>query len=101
MAVHALPGLDAAPLSEALAGAGVALAPASDETSAVRVVLTGSYLDPGLDAINRQALTRGFAWMTVKATGSTPWIGSLFRPDDGPCWQCLAHRMRGNRPVAG
>lgn len=95
VAVQALPGQDPAPLLQALEGAGLVLEQEAD----VRVVLTGSYLDPALDGINRSALARGFFWMPVKPLGSRPWIGPLFGPG-GPCWQCLAHRVRGNRPVA-
>jgi bacteriocin biosynthesis cyclodehydratase domain-containing protein len=28
-----------------------------------------------------------------------PWIGPVFAPGQGPCWECLAHRLRANRPV--
>jgi oxazoline/thiazoline synthase len=27
------------------------------------------------------------------------WIGPMFQPDRGPCWACLAQRLRRNRPV--
>jgi ribosomal protein S12 methylthiotransferase accessory factor len=96
VAVQALPGEDPEPAIQALQGAGVRIDPEAD----MRVVLTSSYLDPELDAINQRALARGLSWMPVKPLGSKPWIGPLFRPGRGPCWQCLAHRVRGNRPVA-
>ena len=31
------------------------------------------------------------------AVGSVLWIGPLFLPDAGPCWACMADRIRGNR----
>ncbi|WP_437573776.1 TOMM precursor leader peptide-binding protein [Sorangium sp. So ce887] len=37
--------------------------------------------------------------MPVKPGGVEPWMGPMFRPGAGPCWACLAHRVRHNRPV--
>ncbi len=88
-------GEDAGPLSEALAMAGVVV----QEDAALRVVVTRDYLDPELDALNRRALAERSRWMPVKPTGATPWIGPVLRPREGPCWACLAARLRANRPV--
>lgn len=96
VAVESISGQETAPLIEALEGAGVALDPEAD----LRVVVTDSYLARELDAFNRDALARGASWMPIKPWGSTPWIGPVFRPGRGPCWECLAHRLRGNRPVS-
>ena len=37
--------------------------------------------------------------MPVKPGGIEPWMGPMVRPGAGPCWACLAHRVRHNRPV--
>jgi ribosomal protein S12 methylthiotransferase accessory factor len=95
VSVEACGGEDAEPLREALAGAGVLV----QEGAALRVVVTGDYLDPALDALNRRAQGERFRWMPVKPSGSMPWMGPMFRPGEGPCWACLAARLRANRPV--
>ncbi len=88
-------GEDARPLAEALSLAGVAV----EDDAALRVVVARDYLDPALAALNRRALGERFRWMPVKPTGATPWMGPMFRPGEGPCWACLAARLRANRPV--
>jgi oxazoline/thiazoline synthase len=35
----------------------------------------------------------------VKPVGSVIWLGPLFIPNQTGCWECLAHRLRGNREV--
>lgn len=94
VAVRAFGEEDAAPLVEALAGAGFAVA----DQAKLCVVLTGDYLSPDLEAWNREALARGLSWMPVKPSGTSPCMGPMFRPG-GACWECLAHRLRENRPV--
>jgi ribosomal protein S12 methylthiotransferase accessory factor len=95
VAVLASGGEDTGPLAEALAMAGVVV----QDGAALRVVVTRDYLDPALEALNRRAFGERSRWMPVKPTGSTPWIGPMFRPGAGPCWACLAVRLRANRPV--
>lgn len=70
---------------------------AADATLAVAV--TGDYLAGGHAATNRRRLADGTPWILVKTTGALPLFGPVFRPGDGPCWACLAHRIRGNREV--
>ncbi|WP_438028921.1 TOMM precursor leader peptide-binding protein [Sorangium sp. So ce233] len=89
------PGALAGALCDALSAAGVAV---GDEPALV-VVLTGDYLAVELDAWNRRALREAVRWVPVKPGGVEPWIGPVFRPGAGPCWACLAHRLRHNRPV--
>lgn len=93
--VRALEGLDPAPLTEALRGTGLTVSDASGLT----VVLVRDYLAPELETFNRQALEQREPWFLVKASGATPWAGPVFRPREGPCWECMAHRLRWNRPV--
>ena len=93
--VLALDGLDPAPLAQALAGAGLTV----QDGAPFQLVLVRDYLTPELEALNQRALARRELWMPVKPTGMAPWVGPVFRPGEGPCWACLAHRLRWNRPV--
>ncbi|NEP00708.1 MAG: TOMM precursor leader peptide-binding protein [Symploca sp. SIO2E9] len=65
------------------------------------VVLTDEYLDPKLDEFNQQALKSQSPWMLVKPLGTIVWIGPLFNPNHTACWDCLAKRLRDNRPMEG
>ncbi len=65
------------------------------------VVLTDDYLDPELDEFNQQALKSQSPWMLVKPLGTIAWIGPLFHPNQTGCWNCLAQRLRDNRPIEG
>jgi ribosomal protein S12 methylthiotransferase accessory factor len=95
VAVTAVGGADPAPLVASLAGAGVGV----DPHAALRLVVTTDYLDPALAAAGAAARAAGFAWLPVRPGGTRPWIGPLFRPGAGPCWECLAQRLRVNHPV--
>jgi bacteriocin biosynthesis cyclodehydratase domain-containing protein len=81
--------------ADALAGAGVVVR----EEAALVVFVTGDYLSPELDGWNRRALREGTPWLPIKPGGVEPWMGPVFRPRAGPCWACLACRLRHNRPV--
>ncbi|GAB1543538.1 TOMM precursor leader peptide-binding protein [Scytonema sp. NUACC21] len=70
----------------------------SDEGDIV-VVLTDDYLQDGLDTFNKQALQERRPWMLVKPVGTIAWIGPIFHPEKTGCWECLAQRLRANRPV--
>ncbi len=64
------------------------------------VVLADDYLDESLEAHNRRHLESGVPWTLVRHEGARPLFGPVFRPaEGGPCWACLAHRIRGNREV--
>lgn len=95
VAVEAMGEVEAQPLVEALRGAGVEVR----SEAALHVVVTEDYLAPGLEGRNRRALEQRTRWVPVKPTGAMAWVGPVFRPGAGPCWACLAHRLRGNRPV--
>ncbi|WP_414567366.1 TOMM precursor leader peptide-binding protein [Nostoc sp. CCY 9925] len=66
---------------------------------ALNIVLTDDYLQPELATINQQALERQQTWLLVKPVGSVLWLGPVFVPQETGCWDCLAHRLRGNREV--
>jgi len=63
------------------------------------VVLTDDYLRSELAAYNHEALHSDRPWMLVKPVGCEIWLGPLFRPGRAGCWECLAQRLRANRPV--
>jgi ribosomal protein S12 methylthiotransferase accessory factor len=71
------------------------------EEGDIEVVLTDDYLQDGLDAFNQKALHLSRPWMLVKPVGTTIWIGPIFYPGKTACWECLAQRLRDNRPVEG
>ena len=65
----------------------------------IEVVLTDNYLQDGLDTFNQKALLSKRPWMLVKPVGTIVWIGPIFYPGKTGCWECLAQRLRANRPV--
>jgi ribosomal protein S12 methylthiotransferase accessory factor len=95
VAVLSVGDADASPLAEALAGVGVTMR----ADAALRAVVASDFLDPELASLNLRALEERFRWLIVKPAGTTPWVGPMFRPGEGPCWECLAARLRHNRPV--
>ena len=69
------------------------------EEADIDIVLTDDYLQEGLDDFNQKALAVKRPWMLVKPVGTIIWIGPLFYPGRTGCWECLAQRLRNNRPV--
>lgn len=63
------------------------------------LVLTDDYLQPELGSINQMALETQQPWLLVKPIGGMLWFGSIFQPGETGCWECLAHRLKGNREV--
>lgn len=63
------------------------------------LVVVDDYLDAALAEINRRHLESGRPWMLVKPTGTELWVGPVFQPGAGACWECMAQRIRGNRQV--
>jgi ribosomal protein S12 methylthiotransferase accessory factor len=69
------------------------------EVGEMEVVLTDDYLQEGLEAFNQKALHSQRPWMLIKPVGTVLWIGPIFQPGKTGCWECLAQRLRANRPV--
>ncbi|GGN74782.1 hypothetical protein GCM10011579_054210 [Streptomyces albiflavescens] len=69
------------------------------EPPSLAVVLCDSYLDAELADMDAAYRSAGTPWLLVRLMGGRPWIGPVFRPDDGPCWHCLAEPLRRNRPA--
>jgi bacteriocin biosynthesis cyclodehydratase domain-containing protein len=98
-AVHlrALGTADAAPLQAALTALDVSLV--SDGDSQLDVLVVDDYLQDGLEAYNRAALSSGKPWLLVRLIGFNCWIGPIFQPNKSACWECMANRIRTNRRV--
>lgn len=63
-------------------------------------IVCADYLDERHVAINRRHLESGTPWILVRPNGVQPLFGPVFRPTDGgPCWACLAYRLRGHQEV--
>ena len=63
------------------------------------VLATSDYLDAAHADADRRHRASGLPWVLVNPHGLLPLFGPVFRPrdEDAPCWECLAHRLRGNR----
>jgi ribosomal protein S12 methylthiotransferase accessory factor len=70
-----------------------------DEEGDLEIVLTDDYLQDSLATFNQKALNSKRPWMLVKPGGTIIWIGPIFYPGKTACWECLAQRLRTNRPV--
>ena len=67
---------------------------------ALTVIVREDYLEDGLAEINRRQIERGAPWMLVRPRGIEPLFGPVFRPhEQGPCWACLAYRLRSHREI--
>lgn len=71
-----------------------------EHDAALDVILCTDYLDPSLDAWNRQAVQARGPWLLVKPIGAIVWIGPLFQPvERSACWRCLAARLENHRLI--
>lgn len=69
-----------------------------DDTADIRVLFADDYLSPAVQQLHRRAPAQGLRWMVIKSSGLSTWTGPMFG-GEGACWECLAHRLRWNRPV--
>ena len=64
------------------------------------VIVCDDYLEERLAEVNRRRLEARAPWMLVRPRGIQPLFGPVFRGDEeGPCWDCLAYRLRGHQEV--
>jgi oxazoline/thiazoline synthase len=70
-----------------------------DRSADLTVVLVDDYLEGKLEPLNRQHLSERTPWLLVQPSGVFPLVGPVFSPGKGPCWTCLAERMKRNREV--
>lgn len=89
-------GVGPGDLPRALTDFGVRIEDSAD----LVVALVDDYLHDGLAERNEEALETGHPWM-LAAPGAWTWIGPVVVPDRGPCWECLAHRLRRHRASGG
>ena len=67
---------------------------------ALHVAVCDDFLSERHARANRAHLASGTPWMLVRPTGMEALFGPVFRPAaGGPCWACLAHRLRGHKEV--
>ena len=72
----------------------------ADRRPTVSAIVCADYLDERHAAINRRHLESGTPWILVRPNGVQPLFGPVFRPaQGGPCWACLAYRLRGHQEV--
>src|SRR4051794_18695851 len=86
----------ASELGAALRDLGVRLV---ERSADLTITLVDDYLEGGLANLNRRHLSNMTPWLLVQLSGVFPLVGPVFRPSDGPCWTCLADRMKRNRQV--
>ena len=66
------------------------------------VVVCDDYLEARLEETNRRRLESRAPWTLVRPRGMEALFGPIFRADkQGPCWDCLACRLRGHKEVHG
>ena len=97
VAVRAHGSTDAAELIQTLESHQIQVSEDAD----LEVVLCDDYLQMDLAALNQLALQKSRPWLLVKPTGTIIWLGPLFYPRKTGCWECLAQRLRCNRPIEG
>ncbi|MFG2885270.1 TOMM precursor leader peptide-binding protein [Streptomyces sp. NPDC048297] len=94
--VVTLGSVDADTVRRECLASGLTLA-ATDESAVFTLVLCDDYLNPELDGVDAAHRGAGRPWLLAKPCGVQAWVGPVFGRPDGPCWSCLAHRLRGHR----
>ena len=88
---------DAGQLARRLGAMGVAV---DTGHPTLTVVVCADYLEEAHHDVNRRHIASGAPWMLVRPKGMRPLFGPVFRPAErGPCWACLAYRLRGHQEV--
>ncbi|MGW9410668.1 TOMM precursor leader peptide-binding protein [Streptomyces diastaticus] len=96
VALVPLAGTDPAGVAEACRASGLTVAGTAEEAD-LSLVLCDDYLDPELAGVDARQRTAGTPWLPVRLGSAALWLGPVLRPHDGPCWHCLATRLRGHR----
>ena len=64
------------------------------------VLVCDDYLASHLAGVNRSRLETGAPWALVRPRGMEALFGPIFHADrQGPCWDCLAYRLRSHQEV--
>ena len=70
------------------------------EAPELTVIVCEDYLEARLAEVNRRQLEARAPWTLVRPRGIDALFGPVFRADDqGPCWDCLAYRLRSHQEV--
>ncbi len=85
VSVVAFGGADADAAERACRAAGLSCGPEAPFT----LVVCDDYLDPALAEFNAARLADGRPWLPAK--------GPVLQPGTGPCWSCMAVRLRSHR----
>ena len=96
--VQAIDVAGEAELSAALSELGARIVKRSPNLT---VTLVSDYLEEPLADLNRRHLADGTPWILAQPSGIFPLVGPLLTPGKGPCWVCLADRMKRNREIRG
>ncbi|MFI5617298.1 TOMM precursor leader peptide-binding protein [Streptomyces sp. NPDC051567] len=94
--VTALGGVGPERARAACRDAGIGVAEPGQEADFV-LVLCDDFLSPALKELDSVHRGHGTPWLPVRPTGTAPWIGPVLRSGDGPCWSCMATRLRAHR----
>ena len=98
--IVALGGKQAAEAATACSESGLTCLDRGGCGAAVSLVVCEDYLDPRLRAVNAWHLANRRPWLLTRPAGARAWIGPVFTPGAGPCWDCLATRLEGSRDEA-
>jgi len=86
---------DSDDLRVALTSLGLRCGPLEDADIVVAVV--DDYLRQAIAVLNSNMVHARREWLIVKPLGQTVWVGPLFTPIGGACWECLARCLTENR----
>ncbi len=71
-----------------------------DTNAAITVVECFNYLESHLHALNKRFLEETKTWILVQPHGIQAMVGPVFQSNGvGPCWDCLATRLRCHQEV--
>ena len=84
-------------LARRLEAMGVAV---GDGHPTLAVIVCADYLDQRHADVNQRHIASGAPWMLFRPKGVQPLFGPVFRPaEQGPCWACLAYRLRAHHEI--
>jgi bacteriocin biosynthesis cyclodehydratase domain-containing protein len=93
--VYPKPDSEAAPVRRILETFGYKL----DPNGEIVVLITDEYLRREVADFAVHAAHTNRGWLPVKPAGTIVWLGPIVFPPLTPCWNCLLHRLRANRPA--
>ncbi len=72
----------------------------SDSNPRLMAIVCDDFLASSLEEVNRRQLESSTPWMLMRPRGMEALFGPVFRADGrGPCWDCLACRLRSHEEV--